>query len=100
MIKVWRSPVFALLLVFSAMGPASTPQVMFGVASVIDGRQARLTLADRIERMTIRCEPREIDRYRRIVAVCFKGAEDLDRGGQSLISDVRQIMLLTRTSHV
>ena len=31
------------------------------------------------ERATVRCEPRDIDRYRRIVAVCLKGTEDLNR---------------------
>ena len=43
------------------------------------GQQSSFALADRIGRATVRCEPRDIDRYRRIVAVCFKGTEDLDR---------------------
>ena len=43
------------------------------------GQQASLALADRIGRATVRCEQRDIDRYRRVVAVCFKGTEDLDR---------------------
>jgi endonuclease YncB( thermonuclease family) len=43
------------------------------------GQQASLALADRIGRATVSCQPRDIDRYRRIVAVCFKGAEDLNR---------------------
>ena len=42
-------------------------------------QQSSLALADRIGRATVRCEPRDIDRYRRIVAVCFKGNEDLNR---------------------
>ena len=42
------------------------------------GQAAALALADRIGRATIRCEPRDHDRYRRVVAVCFKGAEDLN----------------------
>jgi endonuclease YncB( thermonuclease family) len=42
-------------------------------------QQSSLALADRIGRATVRCEPRDIDRYRRVVAVCFKGAEDLNR---------------------
>ena len=114
MTKAWRALVFALLLVFSAIGPASTQQDIAGVASVIDGdtieihgqrirlfgidapegsqlcvrpngerwrcgQQSSFALADRIGRATVRCEPRDIDRYRRIVAVCFKGTEDLDR---------------------
>ena len=43
------------------------------------GQQAALALSDRIGRATVRCEPRDRDRYGRVVAVCFKGAEDLDR---------------------
>ena len=43
------------------------------------GQQGSLALSDRIGRATIRCEPRDIDRYHRVVAVCFKGSEDLNR---------------------
>jgi endonuclease YncB( thermonuclease family) len=43
------------------------------------GQQASLALADRIGHHVIRCEPRDLDRYRRIVAVCFDQAEDLNR---------------------
>jgi len=43
------------------------------------GQQASFALADRIGRATVSCEQRDIDRYGRVVAVCFKGAEDLDR---------------------
>jgi endonuclease YncB( thermonuclease family) len=43
------------------------------------GQQAALALSDRIGRATVRCEPRDRDRYGRVVAVCFKVAEDLDR---------------------
>lgn len=35
------------------------------------GQQAALALADKIGRATVRCEKRDQDRYRRIVAVCF-----------------------------
>jgi endonuclease YncB( thermonuclease family) len=38
-----------------------------------------MALADRIGRATVRYEQRDVDRYGRVVAVCFKGAEDLDR---------------------
>ena len=114
MTKAWHASVFALLLMFSAIGPASTQQDIAGVASVIDGdtieihgqrirlfgidapegsqlcvrpngerwrcgQQSSFALADRIGRATVRCEPRDIDRYRRIVAACFKGTEDLNR---------------------
>jgi len=43
------------------------------------GQQAALALSDRIGRSTVRCDPRDRDRYGRVVAVCFKGAEDLNR---------------------
>ncbi|MBM3535880.1 MAG: thermonuclease family protein [Alphaproteobacteria bacterium] len=43
------------------------------------GQQASLALADHIGTATIRCEPHGHDRYRRIIAVCFKRAEDLNR---------------------
>lgn len=42
-------------------------------------QQSSLALAERIGLATVRCEPRDIDRYRRVVAVCFKGNEDLNR---------------------
>ena len=43
------------------------------------GQQAAFALSDRIGRATVRCEPRDRDRYGRVVAVCFKGTEDLNR---------------------
>ena len=43
------------------------------------GQQAALTLSEHIDRGTVRCETRDRDRYGRVVAVCFKGTEDLDR---------------------
>jgi endonuclease YncB( thermonuclease family) len=42
------------------------------------GQQAALALADKIGRVPIRCEQLDIDRYKRIVAVCRLGAEDLN----------------------
>ena len=109
-----RALVFALLLVFSAIGPAFAQDLIVGVASVIDGdtieihgqrirlfgidapessqlcvrptgerwrcgQQASFALADRIGRATVSCQPRDLDRYGRVVAVCFKGNEDLNR---------------------
>lgn len=38
-----------------------------------------MALADEVGRATVRCEKRDQDRYRRIVAVCFKDAENLNR---------------------
>jgi len=112
--NAWLALVFALLLVFSAVGQALPQQDIAGVASVIDGdtieihgqrvrlfgidapergqlcvrpngehwrcgQQAGFALADRIGRAPVRCQPRHIDRYGRVVAVCFKGNEDLNR---------------------
>ena len=42
------------------------------------GQQAALALANKIGRATVRCEQRDIDRYKRIVAICRLGAEDLN----------------------
>ena len=105
---------FALLSIFSAIGPTSAEDRIIGVASVVDGdtieihdqrirlfgidapessqlcvrptgerwrcgQQASFALADRISRATVSCQPRDLDRYGRIVAVCFNGNEDLNR---------------------
>jgi len=43
------------------------------------GQQAALALSDHVGRAVVRCEPRSRDRYGRIVAICFKGSEDLGR---------------------
>ena len=43
------------------------------------GQQAAFALSDCIGRATVRCEPRDRDRYGRVVAVCFKDGEDLNR---------------------
>lgn len=43
------------------------------------GQQSSFALADRIGRATVRCEHRDVDRYSRVVAVCFKETEDLNR---------------------
>lgn len=42
------------------------------------GQQAALALADKIGQALIRCEQRDIDRYKRTVAVCRLGVEDLN----------------------
>jgi endonuclease YncB( thermonuclease family) len=42
------------------------------------GQRAALKLADKIGRATVRCEQRDIDRYKRIVAVCSLGNIDLN----------------------
>ena len=41
------------------------------------GQQAALALADHIGRRMVSCEERDIDRYGRIVAICFAGGDDL-----------------------
>ena len=43
------------------------------------GQQAALALADRIGRRTVRCEPQGQDRYRRVIAICRLGEQDLNR---------------------
>jgi len=42
------------------------------------GQQAALALSDKIGRQTVRCEQKDVDRYKRIIAACFIGAEDLN----------------------
>src|SRR5262252_5574958 len=42
------------------------------------GQQAALALADHVGQRIVVCEPRDTDRYGRIVAVCHLGAEDLN----------------------
>lgn len=42
------------------------------------GQRAALALSDKTGQRTVSCEQREIDRYRRIVAVCRAGGEDLN----------------------
>lgn len=42
------------------------------------GQQASLALADKIGTRPVTCEQRDIDRYKRIVAVCRDGEEDLN----------------------
>ena len=43
------------------------------------GKDSAFALADRIGRSAIDCRGVERDRYDRLVAVCFKGSEDLNR---------------------
>jgi endonuclease YncB( thermonuclease family) len=43
------------------------------------GQQGSFALADRIGRGTVSCQRRDVDRFGRVVAVCFLGNEDLGR---------------------
>jgi endonuclease YncB( thermonuclease family) len=43
------------------------------------GQRASFALADRIGRATVSCQSQDLDRYGRVVAVCFNGNEDLNR---------------------
>ena len=43
------------------------------------GQRASFALSDRIGRATLSCQPHDLDRYGRVVAVCFNGNEDLNR---------------------
>lgn len=42
------------------------------------GRRSAFALADMIGRTPVRCEAKGRDRYRRIIAVCFKGGTNLN----------------------
>ena len=42
------------------------------------GQRAALALSDRIGRRPVTCEQRDVDRYKRVVAVCRAGPEDLN----------------------
>jgi endonuclease YncB( thermonuclease family) len=42
------------------------------------GQKSALALSDFMSRSTIRCEPRGHDRYRRVIAICFKGETNLN----------------------
>ena len=42
------------------------------------GQQAAFALSDKIGQATVNCQRTDIDRYGRIVAICFKGQEDLN----------------------
>ena len=43
------------------------------------GHAAAMALSDRIGQQTVSCEERDVDRYGRIVAVCFAGSLELNR---------------------
>lgn len=42
------------------------------------GQKSAFALSDYMDRSTIRCQPRSRDRYKRIVAVCFKSGINLN----------------------
>lgn len=42
------------------------------------GQKAALALSDKIDRRTVHCEPKDIDRYKRVVAVCRIDTTDLN----------------------
>jgi endonuclease YncB( thermonuclease family) len=48
------------------------------------GQQAALALADYIGQRTVRCESRDIDRYQRVVSVCYVRGRDV---GAWLVSE-------------
>jgi endonuclease YncB( thermonuclease family) len=41
------------------------------------GKDAAHALADRLGRGSVRCVGRSYDRYRRLIAVCYRGSEDI-----------------------
>ena len=42
------------------------------------GQKAALALSDRIGKGTVACKAKDTDRYGRLIAICFKGQEDLN----------------------
>ena len=42
------------------------------------GQQASLALADKVGQNTVSCDPRDRDRYGRVIAVCYAQGEDLN----------------------
>jgi endonuclease YncB( thermonuclease family) len=42
------------------------------------GQKSAFVLADMISRKPVRCEPKGRDRYRRVIAICFQGAVNLN----------------------
>ena len=58
--------------------PESKQMCEAGGASYRCGQKSALALSDRIGRTTVSCKGKDVDRYGRIVAVCFKGQEDLN----------------------
>jgi endonuclease YncB( thermonuclease family) len=43
------------------------------------GQRGSFALSNRIGRGTVICHPRDLDRYGRVVAICFQGDDDLSR---------------------
>ncbi len=44
------------------------------------GQKSAFALADMIGRSVVNCQPKGHDRYRRVVAICFKGGTNLNAG--------------------
>ena len=63
---------------FSIDAPGARQTCEAGSQTYRCGQQAALALADRIGQQTVACEPRDTDRYGRIVAVCRAGGEDVN----------------------
>ncbi len=63
---------------FGIDAPESAQTCEAGGKAYRCGQQAALALADEIGRRTVSCNPRDVDRYGRIVAVCAAGDEDLN----------------------
>ena len=63
-------------IVFSVLALSASGAVP---AAAESGKDSAFALADRIGRSAIDCRGVERDRYGRLVAVCFKGSEDLNR---------------------
>lgn len=58
--------------------PESAQPCIIDVEIQFCGQQATLALDEKIARQFVTCEPRDTDRYGRIIAVCRVGAEDIN----------------------
>ena len=58
--------------------PESKQFCVFGGKKYRCGQKAALALSDRIGKGTVACKAKDTDRYGRLIAICFKGQEDLN----------------------
>mgnify|MGYP003979968173 FL=1 len=78
-LQIMKNP-FALKMIglHGIDAPESNQMCESGGVSYRCGQKSALALSDRAGRATVSCKGKDVDRYGRIVAVCFKGQEDLN----------------------